>query len=216
MIKTLAGKGKQLDLVLMDINMPVMDGYTATRVIRAEHEFDGLPVIAFTALVLDSEIEKMFNSGVNAFLSKPLNIGKLYTAMSMYMLDMPNKYKEIDTDAVNVHTLPGLDTAVGIKHSNRSEALYMEILREFVEAYGSSNTVFATLVSEHRYEQLKMLCLDMKGLSGTIGAGDMNQKIDEVQKLLLYNKHDALEEYVFLYKKELEKLIQSIEIYLKG
>ena len=216
MIKTLAGKGKQLDLVLMDINMPVMDGYTATRVIRAEHEFDGLPVVAFTALVLDSEIEKMFNSGVNAFLSKPLNIGKLYTAMSMYMLDMPNKYKEIDSDAVNMHTLPGLDIAVGIKHSNRSEALYMEILKEFVEAYGNSDTVFATLVSDHRYEQLKMLCLDMKGLSGTIGAGDMNQKIDEVQKLLLYNKHDVLEEYVFLYKKELEKLIQSIEIYLKG
>ena len=214
MIKKLKGKAQQFDLVLMDINMPVMDGYTATKVIRAEHEFDRLPVVAFTALVLDSEIEKMFNSGVNAFLSKPLNIGKLYTAMSMFILDMPNKYKEADTAAINKHTLPGLDIAIGIKHSNRSEALYMEILREFVEAYGSSDEVFATLVSEHRYEQLKMLCLDMKGLSGTIGARDMNQKIEEVQKMLLYNKHDLLPDYVYFYQKELEKLLQSIELYL--
>jgi hypothetical protein len=156
----------------------------------------------------------MFNSGVNAFLSKPLNIGKLYTAMSMFILDMPNKYKEADTAVINKHILPGLDIAIGIKHSNRSEALYMEILREFVEAYGSSDEVFATLVSEHRYEQLKMLCLDMKGLSGTIGARDMNQKIEEVQKMLLYNKHDLLPDYVYFYQKELEKLLQSIELYL--
>jgi len=215
MIQKLKGKEQQFDLVLMDINMPVMDGYAATKVIREEHAFDGLPVVAFTALVLDSEIEKMFNSGVNAFLSKPLNIGKLYTAMSMFMLDMPNKYKAVDAKTVNSHTLPGLDVAVGIRHSNNSEALYMEILNEFVEAYGSSDDVFATLVSEHRYEQLKMLCLDMKGLSGTIGAKDMNKKIEEVQKMLLYNKHDLLPDYVYFYQKELEKLVQSIDLYLQ-
>ncbi|HSR74664.1 MAG TPA: response regulator, partial [Sulfurovum sp.] len=77
----------KFDLVLMDINMPIMDGYAATQMIRLDRKFDGLPIVAFTALVLDSEIQKMFNSGINAFLAKPLNIGKLYTALSFYLCE---------------------------------------------------------------------------------------------------------------------------------
>jgi len=83
--------------------------------------------------------------------------------------------------------------------------LYTEILLEFVAAYGKSDVVFAKLVREKRYEQLKMLCLDMKGLSGTIGAKEMNQKIDEIQKLLLYNKHELLVDYISVYEKELAR-----------
>jgi len=214
MIKKFRNKN-QFDLVLMDINMPVMDGYTATKVIRAESDFDGLPIVAFTALVLDSEINKMFNCGVNAFLSKPLNIGKLYTAMAMYLLGAPNKYQEDEAEAdVQTQMLPGLDIEIGISHANKNEALYMEILKEFMEAYGESDEVFANLVQEHRYEQLKMLCLDMKGLSGTIGAREMNKVIDEVQKLLLYNKHELLSNYVIEYKESMKTLIESIKVYL--
>ena len=206
-------KKENYDLVLMDINMPVMDGYGATKVIRAEKEFDALPIVAFTALVLDSEIEKMFSCGINAFLGKPLNVGKLYTAMAMYLLDMPNKYNAVETPVLQKKKLPGLDTERGIRYTNNCNMLYTEILLEFVAAYGKSDVVFAKLVREKRYEQLKMLCLDMKGLSGTIGAKEMNQKIDEVQKLLLYNKHELLVDYISVYEKELATLVQSIALY---
>ncbi len=208
-------QAKEFDLVLMDINMPVMDGFAATQAIKEEKKFDTLPIVAFTALVLDSEIQKMFDSGMNAFLAKPLNIGKLYTALAMYLLDMPNKYNNENSSVVNTYDLPGLNIKVGIRHSNNSEALYLEILKEFIEAYGQSNEVFSNLVDEHRYEQLKMLCLDMKGLSGTIGAEDMNVKIEEIQKLLLYNKHDLLHSYIDIYKQELLKLGKSIHLYIQ-
>jgi CheY-like chemotaxis protein len=209
-------QSKVFDLVLMDINMPVMDGFTATQAIRNEKKFDNMPIVAFTALVLDSEIKKMFNSGMNAYLDKPVNLGKLYTALAMFLLDKPNKYiEESSSKIVNNYDLNGLNVKVGIVHSNNSEALYIEILKEFIDAYGKSYDVFATLVSEHRYEQLKMLCLDMRGLSGTIGAEDMNVKIDEIQKLLLYNKHDLLHNYIDIYKKELLKLTKSIHLYIQ-
>jgi CheY-like chemotaxis protein len=209
-------QAKEFDLVLMDINMPVMDGFAATQAIREEKEFDTLPIVAFTALVLDSEIQKMFDSGMNAFLAKPLNIGKLYTALAMFLLDMPNKYS--DENALveaEEYLLPGLNIKMGIRHSNNSEALYLEILKEFIDAYGHSDVVFENLVHDHRHEQLKMLCLDMRGLSGTIGAEEMNIKIDEIQKLLLYNKHDLLHSYVDVYKKELLKLAKSIHLYIQ-
>ncbi len=226
---TLANNGKEaveiikndntekFDIVLMDINMPVMDGYAATQAIRYEQRFDSLPIIAFTALVMESEIHKMFNSGVNAFLSKPLNIGKLYTALAMFLLeDTVEAEENASMDTKNISSLPGLNIEVGIKHSNNSKALYMEILKEFDEAYGKSDQVFANLVKEHRFEQLKMLCLDMKGLTGAIGATEMNKNIEEVQKILLYKKFELLPNYIEIYKKELSTLIQSLHLYLKS
>jgi len=209
-------QAKVFDLVLMDINMPVMDGFSATKAIRSEKKFENLPIVAFTALILDSEIKKMFNSGMNAYLDKPIKLGKLYTALAMFLLDNPNQHNEDSRSQIaNNYDLPGLNISMGISHSNNSEALYIEILKEFVDAYGKSFNVFETLVTEHRYEQLKMLCLDMAGLSGTIGAEDMNGKIEEIQKLLLYKKYELLESYITIYKKELLKLAQSIHLYIE-
>jgi CheY-like chemotaxis protein len=210
-------KPETFDLVLMDINMPVMDGYAATQAIRYEQRFDSLPIIAFTALVMESEIHKMFSSGVNAFLAKPLNIGKLYTALAMFLLeDTVEAEENVEKDTKNIHALPGLNVEAGIKHSNNSKALYMEILKEFDEAYGKSDQVFANLVKEHRFEQLKMLCLDMKGLTGAIGATEMNKHIEEIQKILLYKKFELLPDYIEIYDKELSTLIQSLHLYLKS
>ncbi len=209
-------KAKEFDLVLMDINMPVMDGFAATQAIRDEKKFDKLPIVAFTALVLDSEIQKMFNSGMNAYLDKPVKLGRLYTALAMFLLDDTNKHNEENiSNVIDNYDLPGLYVDEGIAHSNNSEALYLEILKEFIDAYGQSHEVFKNLVNEHRYEQLKMLCLDMSGLSGTIGAKDMNVKIDEIQKLLLYNNYNLLHSYIDVYRKELLKLDKSIHMYIQ-
>ena len=203
------------DLVLMDINMPVMDGFAATKAIRALSEFNRLPIVAFTALVLDSEKEKMFKSGINAFLAKPLIVGKLFTVMSMFIETEYDKLYSKSTDNNN-RQLPGIDIGLGITHSNNSEVLYQEILKEFVEAYGSSDHTFEKLINEHRYEQLKMLCLDIKGLSGTIGAKEMSMQIVEVHRMIMHNKHNLLPNYIAPYKKELRKIINSIEMYLSG
>lgn len=206
----------KFDIVLMDINMPIMDGYTATQMIRLDSKFDTLPIVAFTALVLDSEIKKMFNAGINAFLAKPLNVGKLYTALAMYLLDAPLPkvvpVKRIKEEEIVKYE--GIDIEDGIKHSNNSEALYLEVLKEFSEAYGQSDVVFEKLVKEHRYEQIKMLCIDMKGLTGAIGAYDMQQLVTEILQMLLYKKYDIVGNYKEKYIFEINTLNRSIKKYL--
>jgi len=203
------------DIVLMDINMPIMDGYTATQMIRLDSRFDSLPIIAFTALVLESEIKKMFNSGINAFLAKPLNIGKLYTAFSMFVADVPVHKDAIGTvDVREIVSYPGIDIQEGIKRSNNNEALYLEVLKEFSEAYGQSDKVLVKLIQEHRYEQIKMLCIDMRGLSGAIGASTMQELVTEMLQLILYKKYDLLVNFQDEYSEEIQKLNQSIHKYL--
>jgi len=203
------------DIVLMDINMPIMDGYSATQMIRLDSRFDSLPIVAFTALVLESEIKKMFNSGINAFLAKPLNIGKLYTAFAMFIEDVPLHKDALDTiDVREVVRYPGLEIEEGIKRSNNNESLYLEVLKEFAEAYGESDRVFIKLVKEHRYEQIKMLCIDMRGLSGAIGAFEMQSLVTEILQLILYKKYDLLVNFQEKYSSEIEKLNRSIHKYL--
>jgi len=208
-------KESDFDIILMDINMPIMDGYTATEMIRRDKRHDKIAIVAFTALVLDSEIDKMFYAGINAFLSKPLNIGKLYTAFSMYLSSKNEANKVLESIRKRkVKAYEGIDILIGIGHSNHSEALYIELLKEFNDAYGQSDLLFSNLVTEHRYAQIKMLCLDMKGLTGTIGATDMHVLVTEISLLLLYKKEALLSNYKKTYAFEIKKLRNSIELYL--
>ena len=220
---TIANNGRQavnivkeseedFDMVLMDINMPIMDGYVATQMIRLENRFDSLPIVAFTALALESEKEKIFKSGMNAYLTKPLNIGKLYTVFKMYM-GVSKSETTMEQPTVSVVSSV-LDIQKGVAYANRNEGFYMEILREFMDAYGESAELFAKLVREHRYEQLKMLCLDMKGLTGTIGASEMFGLIGKIHQKVLYHQEDMLEDYIEPYQKSLSELKREITKYL--
>ncbi|MDQ7047281.1 MAG: response regulator [Sulfurovum sp.] len=205
------------DIVLMDINMPIMDGYASTQMIRLDKKYDSLPIIAFTALVLDSEIQKMFQAGMNAFLSKPLNIGKLYTALEMYLNPEPIQESIIKmTKARRNIVYDGINIKKGISHSNQSESLYLELLKEFLEAYGTSDEVFVKLIREHRFEQIKMLCLDMRGISGAIGADDMHDLMSEILQKLLYGNQNIVVNYKEKYIFEIQTLKKSITKYIKS
>ena len=76
---------REYDIVLMDISMPLMDGEECTRNIRKHEEFMGLPIVAFTAFAMGPEIEEMFNVGVNGYMTKPLNVKKLYTVFARFL-----------------------------------------------------------------------------------------------------------------------------------
>jgi CheY-like chemotaxis protein/nitrogen-specific signal transduction histidine kinase len=205
---------KQFDLVLMDINMPLMDGYTATEKIRDTGRFEQLPIVAFTAYVLDSEVKKAFASGMNACLEKPLNLGKLYSVFRMFIgSEATDERKHISSVAQK--KIDGLDIREGIRLVGGSEALYIEILKEFLEAYGESGELLEKLMEEKRFEQIKMLTLDMKGLTGTIGAKDMYREVDEIYKLFIYNNQSKLPLHVDIYTKELSRLKQAISQYLE-
>ena len=92
----------------------------------------------------------------------------------------------------------------------------MEILKEFLDAYGESAELFAKLVREHRYEQVKMLCIDMKGLTATIGAKEMYALIMKMHQKVLYQQEEMLVNYIDAYERELNKLRKEIARYLNA
>ena len=208
---------EKIDFIFMDINMPVMDGYRASELIRNDNRFDHIAIIALTALVSEHEIDKMFDSGMNAYLPKPVRVEKLYAALDMF-LPKEEITNTMDNETVlnvsNMKSLKGLDIQDGLAHMKDNTIFYKEVLKEFVDAYALSDDLFEKLVKEQRFTQVKMLCLDMKGLTGTIGAKEMHVIINEIHQHLIYKKPELLHSYISRYRETFHTLRKSIETYL--
>lgn len=91
---TIANNGKEVleklqhesfDLVLMDMEMPVMDGITATRAIRAENRYDDLPIVAMTANSSTEDRDRCLEAGMNSFVAKPIEINRLIEVMNEFL-----------------------------------------------------------------------------------------------------------------------------------
>jgi len=202
-------EGKRFDIVLMDISMPVMDGLIATERIREKSEFDSMPIVTFTAFAMGTEIEKMFDVGGNAYLTKPLNIKKLYSIFDMFLA------KEVrEVSLQKSIEIEGLDIQKGIALADESEALYKETLKEFVLVYKDMENAIPKWIKEKHYKRVKLACNEIQGILDAIGAYELKTLVDEMQKNFLYQNEDFLDNYILLYPQKHHALMDAIEHYL--
>jgi len=208
---------KDFDFVLMDINMPIMDGYEATKLIRSYSRYDKLPIIAFTALALVNERDKIFNLGMNGYLTKPIEIGKLYHAFSLFYTPEKREERERINNKFKEKTIPTniLDFNIGRAYSGNNCAFYSEILREFLNVYSKTNLTIEKLVREQKYEELEKLTLDLKGLTSYIGARNMFKLVFKIHEDIKKDNYKSLVNYANEYQKEFTKLEKSIKEYLE-
>lgn len=209
------------NLVIMNINMPIIDGYIVSRKIRENSKFRDLPIIAMAGTITPDSIEMMSASGVNAHISTPIRTGVLYTAFTKFLeaVDLEKIKREL-VERKNkgiFDTVPNiLDIQEGISRANDSEEVYARILKEFVQTYGGSASAFAKLVSEQRYVQAKGLAMDMKGITIAIGAKDMHKLLNEIHQIFMYNRQDKLPKYVERFEEELKKLLLNIDVFQRS
>ena len=170
------------DVVLMDLQMPVMDGYEATLRVRADPHFADLPLIAMTAHAMIEERDRCIAIGMNGHLSKPVEPAVLYATLARYC---PTRRTVLASDGALVvapvghcETLPridGLDTAEGVRFSAESESVYLQLLLMFVGSYTGCIARIQLLLADAQWQQVEMLAHTLKGLAGTLGMVDLRQ-----------------------------------------
>ncbi|MEI6987192.1 MAG: response regulator, partial [Rhodospirillaceae bacterium] len=173
------------DMVLMDIQMPVMDGLTATRFIRADARFRALPIIAMTAHAMSGDREKSLNAGMNDHITKPINPSTLTETLIRWM---PHRRAERANPPTPEPTsqppappqptvlpdqLPPFDLEPALARTNGKPKLLRKMLVGFAAKYANAGAELWKHLAEGRIEEAERLAHSLKGIAATLEAKDL-------------------------------------------
>lgn len=195
---------KEFDVVLMDIQMPEMDGYEATCRIRALPGFDRLPIIGLTAHVQRQEIERMRVVGMNDSVRKPIDPRLLFKTLARHMAlaEIPAGIKE--KSSAPAHILPGIDVAACLDRMGGDIKLLHQLLARFSSNYGQAAQNIRDCLSIGSRTDAIRLAHTVKGVAGNLGIAGVQQASAHVEYAL---SGEAEEESPLI--DALEKAIQS-------
>jgi len=171
------------DLVLMDIQMPELDGLSATREIRRQEKFASLPILAMTAHAMKGEYEKSIAAGMNDHITKPIDPHVLYTSIIKFTKGVNfERTKTEDAQSSSVESpfiINGLDVNQGIARVAGKISSYEKLLANFVSSYADFSVKCESLVKEKNSHELSAYLHTVAGVSGNIGANAIYTKIRE-------------------------------------
>ena len=184
----------EYDAVLMDIHMPVMDGYTATREIRKEHRLKALPIIAMTANAMAGDREKCLEAGMNDHVTKPIDPEGLIKTLIKWIEPSDRK---IQFDSVKAGTegkpalgndtiaeLDGISVEKGLMNLGGNKRLYRKLLFQFFDANRDlADEIKEALTKKDRSVSVR-LAHTVKGVAGTLGAGELAQAAGQLERNL--------------------------------
>ncbi|MCG8611871.1 MAG: response regulator, partial [Pseudomonadales bacterium] len=186
----------QFDAVLMDIQMPVMDGLQATRLIRRweASRQDGrapLPILAMTAHALPQEREKCMAAGMDDFLTKPINSQQLFIALLKWIsaqgdgLSTMDDGQQIDPVLLAFpEYLECIDTDAGLQRVAHNRGLYRELLLKFYHRYAGIDKAIQSQLAVKQLISVIHIVHTLKGLAGNLGATVLAGSAAELEKRL--------------------------------
>lgn len=173
------------DIVLMDVHMPVVDGVSATRILRRNDRFKTLPIIAMTANVMSGDRQRFMDAGMTEHLGKPIDIAAFYSMLAQFAgrdtdgswaatgKDEDGKQGHAGTAADMAHNIPGLDSKLGLTYFNGNADRYLSMLNSFREGWPEMEEQFRAALGSPTPADLEMAAHTLKGLAATMGATEI-------------------------------------------
>ncbi|KAF0221629.1 MAG: hypothetical protein FD176_3100 [Rhodospirillaceae bacterium] len=163
------------DIVLMDMQMPVMDGVTATREIRKLGRFDDLPIVAMTANAMRRDQDLCRDAGMNDFVAKPIDPDQLWATLVRWIKPRhgpaaTNAGPIAATGPEHVPDIPGLDGVTGLRRVQGKTSRYLMSLRKFAAGRRGAATDIRRALDGEDWATAERLAHTLKGLAGMIGA----------------------------------------------
>ncbi|MFK5969034.1 MAG: two-component regulator propeller domain-containing protein [Candidatus Marithrix sp.] len=157
------------DAILMDIQMPEMDGYEATHLIRQQYTI--LPIIAMTANVMSDDRNKCLKANMNDYLTKPIDIKKLFRVLAKWIPNINLEFlpsSNIEPEIILPINLPGIDVKSGLERLEYNHQLYIKLLQDFYKKYHDVVTIVSDLLREKKIADVIYIVHSIRGISGNL------------------------------------------------
>jgi len=206
------------DCVLMDCQMPVMDGYEATRTIRKEERFSTLPIVAMTANVMQGDREKCIDAGMNDHVSKPISTKELFTALAKWI--EPGERDEVVSavtpaakeEAGPLPEMEGVDTVAGLAIVGGNEKLYRKLLIKFEQNSSNSVAEIKKALETGDTELAERLTHTVKGVAANIGAKNLAATAEPLESAIGKGQSQLYEHLLNDFSKSLNQVMESLSV----
>ncbi|WP_051283793.1 PAS domain S-box protein [Desulforegula conservatrix] len=218
-VEAIRKDGKNFSAVLMDIQMPVMDGYEATAKIRADWSADDLPIIAMTAHAMLDEREKCLRADMNDHIAKPIDVEDLYRTLIKWL--KPTSAASIKETAVCEYmtdesclpdNLPGFNVSAGLKRIGGNRKLFRDLVISFKNQNLSTVSDMAKALNSGQIEKAETLAHTLKGLAGNLGAEAMFSASVKIEMAIRNNNTDMIPSLIDELEIQMKKTFGAAEI----
>jgi two-component system, sensor histidine kinase and response regulator len=207
------------DLVLMDIQMPEMDGLEATRRIRGDYRFKDLPIIAMTAHAMTGDREKSLAAGMNDHVTKPIDLTKLFQTLIKWIAEkqpkpLPEKPSPISILSAAGHiplpSLPDINQAEAIKALNNNSRLYVKMLYDFQKSFNSLPTKLREWSDNGKWLEIERSAHTIKGVAGYIGTSSLMGSAQQLEDAIKMGQQEKAGECLVSFIDNLDRILSSL------
>ncbi len=203
------------DAILMDIQMPEMDGLETTRRLRAQHRYARVPIIAMTAHAMEGDREMCIEAGLDDYISKPIEPEVLAETLRRWIIvrtPRPGRkeIKRLTATAAPFPQIPGVDISQGLTRLNNNAGLYKELLLDFAEDYKHAAAEIKNSLAAGDRAIAKKLCHTVKGSSGNLSALELEQAALRLEQAIATEQADKIDEVLTEFTNALTQVIDSI------
>ncbi|HLF30953.1 MAG TPA: response regulator, partial [Xanthomonadales bacterium] len=199
--------------VLMDCQMPLMDGYEATRRIRTDARFRDLPIIAMTANVMAGDRELCIDAGMNDHVGKPIDVNELFSTLARWIKpangEVTATTAEVDQEDSAIH-IPGVDVEKALRRVGGSIKLYKILLSRFRETQTDTVQLIKEALDRADIEMATREAHTLKGLAGSIGATALAECAGTVEGMLKKNETAGMDQALASLEKSLSGFVASL------
>ena len=204
------------DVVFMDLQMPEMDGFTATKLLRRDPRFQKLPIIAMTAHALVEERQRCLDAGMNDHVSKPIDPDNLFSTLMRWVRPQPKSAPESQArakktgDEVLLPEITGINLVDGLKRVAGNRRLYRDLLGQFADKQGDAAAQISAALKGGDQKLAERIAHTVKGVAGNIGITGVQTAAQRLEKAIREG-HDSVPALLDEFATTLGNQVHAIE-----